>query len=134
MTNHVLILDDNPDNRELLFLALSSDDYNIYQCETHQDAHQHIMSNRVDVALLDIELPDGDGLEIAATMRQQHPASVIIMLSALDNFEMIHKASDIGVNAYIVKPYDLAILLDLIAKIKAAEITATTKTKIMRVR
>src|SRR5690606_34835836 len=71
-------------------------------------------SSPFDLALLDVELPDVDGLEVAVRMRKHSPEAVLIMLSANDNTDLVQRARELGANAYIVKPFNLPKLLEFV--------------------
>jgi CheY-like chemotaxis protein len=115
MTKQVLILDDNADNRQLLYFALMAGDYEIHQAEQGSDVVAFMHDNRsFDLALLDVELPDGDGLELAAKLRLQCPDVALIMLSANDDTTRLEKARRVGANAYVVKPFNLPEVLKFI--------------------
>ena len=121
MIQHILILDDNADNRQLLFFALMSGDYVIYQAESGSDIARIVaQAPRIDLALLDIELPDADGLELGANLRAQMPNVRLIMLSANDNTERLEKAREIGAEAYVVKPFNLPQVLKFIREMEAS--------------
>ncbi|NLF77133.1 MAG: response regulator [Chloroflexi bacterium] len=114
MTKRVLILDDNADNRKLLFYALMSGDYEIHQAELGSDVTRLIEDTEFDLALLDIEIPDGDGLELAEQMRDRYPDAVVIMLSANDNTDRLEQARKVGAHAFVVKPFNLPKVLEFI--------------------
>jgi CheY-like chemotaxis protein len=116
MTKKVLILDDNADNRELLGFALMNGDYEIHKAELGKDAMQLVENTRFDLALLDVELPDLDGLDVAEILRARCPEVGVIMLSANDNMDRLEKARRIGVNAYVIKPFNLPDLLKFLRK------------------
>ncbi|MBI5959699.1 MAG: response regulator [Chloroflexi bacterium] len=119
MTKKVLILDDNADNRELLGFALMTGDYEIHKAELGKDAMQMVESTQFDLALLDVELPDIDGLDLAETMRTRYPDVGLIMLSANDNMDRLEKARRVGANAYVIKPFNLPELLKFLKKFEA---------------
>lgn len=116
MTKRVLILDDNADNRKLLVFALHAHPYKVCEAALGEDVVALLKSEPppFDLALLDVELPDGDGLELATRLRQHSPGVVLIMLSANDNGDLVQKARDLGANAYVVKPFNLPKLLEFI--------------------
>ena len=115
MTKHVLILDDNADNRKLLCYALMPQDYAIHEAELGRDVLRLLdQKTDIDLALLDIELPDIDGLDVAEKLRQRFPGIVLIMLSANDNSDRLNRARQVGVQAYAVKPFNLKKILDFI--------------------
>jgi DNA-binding response OmpR family regulator len=130
MTKQVLILDDNADNRKLLFYALMAGDYEIHQAELRNQVPDLIKHMDIDLALLDIELPDGDGLELAAQLRAKNPDTVVIMLSANDNVDRLEKARAVGVAAYVIKPFNLPKLLDFI---RSTEIQSVYRSEKMHV-
>lgn len=131
MSKQVLILDDNADNRELLFFALMSRDYDIHQAALGRDAKKIIGQVSVDLALLDVELPDGDGLELAEQIRRHNPEAVLVMLSANDSNELLQQARDLGVNAYVVKPFNLPRLLSFIRSVDEKGVTSGTKMQML---
>lgn len=118
MTKQVLILDDNADNRQLLYFALKNGDYEIHQAELGSDVVKLMETVSFDIALLDVELPDADGLELGGTMRQHYPNIILIMLSANDSMEYLKKARQIGAIAYVVKPFNLPKVLEFIRELE----------------
>jgi DNA-binding response OmpR family regulator len=132
MGKQVLLVDDNPDNRELLFYALKTTDYEIMMAATAAEANALLNQKTFDLALLDVGLPDGSGLDIAETLRQKVPCAVIVILSAIDNPYELSRSAKIGVNAYIVKPFNLIQVLGLVDDINNKTVTAETKMKVMK--
>lgn len=116
MTKQILILDDNASNLQLLFIALNTSftDGQIYQTKTIQEAQAILDTHPIDLAVLDVELPDGSGIELAATQRQKSPTMLLVMLSAIDARDELDRACHIGANAYITKPFDLGEVLELL--------------------
>lgn len=132
MTQHVLILDDNADNRKLLFFALMSGDYIIYQAEMGGELDSILeKAPRIDLALLDVELPDADGIELGGKLRKQMPDMRLIMLSANDNIEQLEKARTIGADAYVVKPFNLPQVLKFIREMESSPANASTDMKVL---
>lgn len=118
MKKKVLILDDNADNRELLAFALMSGDYEIFKAELGSDAIKLFETTQFDLALLDVELPDADGLDLAEKLRARCPEIALIMLSANDNLDRLEKARQVGANAYVIKPFNLVEVLKFIREIE----------------
>jgi DNA-binding response OmpR family regulator len=131
MTKRVLILDDNADNRKLLFYALMSGDYEIHQAELGSDVARLIEDTQFDLALLDIELPDGDGLDLAAKMRDRCPNAVVIMLSANDNIDRLEQARKVGAHAFVVKPFNLPKVLEFIQNCDASPAGSTADMQVL---
>lgn len=118
MTKQVLIVDDNPGNRKLLFFALNAGDYEFHQAQTGAEALAAIDTTTIDLALLDVELPDINGLDLAETVRQRFPKTLLVMLSVLDTSEAFERAFHAGANAYVIKPYNLRKVLELIQQLQ----------------
>ena len=120
MVKQVLILDDNNDNRTLLsfcFLTLTTG-YDIHQAAVGKEVTLLMEHTHFDLAFLDIELPDANGLDLASQLRQRFPNIVIIMLSANDEIDKLERARKVGANAFIVKPFNLHDVLQLIHEIE----------------
>ncbi len=128
MTKRVLILDDNADNRKLLVYALHGHKYEICEAALGQEVLAMLQNgaNSFDLALLDVELPDGDGLTLATKLREHSPEIVLIMLSANDSVDLVQHARTLGANAYVVKPFNLPKLLEFIRDFDQQTITAST--------
>lgn len=118
MTKQVLIVDDNPSNRKLLYFALKAGDYELHQAENGNEAMSVIEKTALDLALLDVQLPDIDGLDLARTVRQRFPEVLLIMLSVLDTGEAFERAFQAGANAYVIKPYNLRKVLELLQQLE----------------
>lgn len=114
MSKQVLIVDDNPANRKLLYFALRRGDYEMHEAATAGELMTITESVSPDLALLDIELPDEDGLSLAGKLRQKYPKAILVMLSVNDEPSIVDRAFYAGANAYVVKPYDLCQVVDLI--------------------
>jgi CheY-like chemotaxis protein len=110
MAKHVLIVDDNSDNLELLsfsFTCLQSG-YEIHRAAAGSEVAGLLEKTHLDLALLDVELPDADGLKLAEQLRQRFPDIVLIMLSANDEMDKLERARQVGASAYVVKPFNLS--------------------------
>jgi DNA-binding response OmpR family regulator len=77
------------------------------------DAQAHLTAAdaRFDVVLLDVGLPDGDGRDLCAKLREQGHKMPIIMLTGLDTESNEVRSLDVGANDYVAKPFKLAVLL-----------------------
>ena len=121
MGKKVIIVDDHPANRKLLYFALrTGGDYEFHEAGSGAELMLLIEKVTPDLALLDIELPDIDGLTLAEKLRKQFPKAILVMLSVLDNPDVLKKAFEAGANAYVIKPYNLRAVLDLICRLQSA--------------
>ena len=105
----VVIEDDEAIGRHLT-LALGNQGYDV---EWHRAAQPGLAAARrgCRVLLLDLGLPDGDGIEVARTLRAEQPDLLIIMLTARGDTIDVVTGLDAGADDYLVKPFDLSVLL-----------------------
>lgn len=109
----ILIVEDDKNLNKGLMLALK-DNYRTFTADSIQGALEHV--NKSDLIILDMNLPDGDGLDLIEQVRK-HNDQPIIVLSAR-NMEMdIVTAIQMGADDYITKPFSLGILLAKIERI-----------------
>ncbi len=75
------------------------------------------------LVLLDVYLPDGDGLDVARRLLDTHPSPAVILISAANDHETVKQAVQLGAFHYLVKPFDLAVLTDLLTSFRQAHTT-----------
>ena len=109
----ILIIEDDKNLNKGLSIALNKD-YEVFSVNTISEAKNFI--DDVDLILLDMNLPDGDGLEIIKYTRETSSIPIIV-LSAIDLEAYIISAINLGADDYLTKPFSLGILE---AKIKRA--------------
>lgn len=109
----ILIIEDDKNLNKGLSIALNKN-YEVFSVSTASEAKSFIFS--VDLILLDMNLPDGDGLEIIKLTRKTSSIPIIV-LSAIDLEAYIISAVNLGADDYLTKPFSLGILE---AKIKRA--------------
>ncbi len=112
-TNRVLIVDDNGMNRDMLARRLERKGYDVIVAASAHEAIQRVKAERLDLILLDIEMPEVTGLEALVAIRELYSANElpIIMVTARNQSEDIVKALNIGANDYLTKPVDFAVAL-----------------------
>ena len=104
----VLIIDDSITVRMDLVGAFASTNFDAFSCSSAVEARQHLAQGSVDVVILDVLLPDADGVELLAELRAL-PAcrdAVVLMLSTEAEVRDRVRAFKTGVDEYIGKPYD----------------------------
>jgi DNA-binding response OmpR family regulator len=113
----ILVADDQPGIIAALTMILKADDYEVVTASTGQEALDRIDSEMPDVVLLDIDMPQPDGLEVCRLIRErkQHEAVAIMMLTAEPGESRIITALENGADDYMAKPFHTEALL---AKIK----------------
>ena len=111
-----LVIDDEPQIRRLLRVTLEANGYRVFDAATGQDGLVETAQRKPDVILLDLGLPDLDGLEVLKRIREWSRAPVII-LSVRDAEEEKVTALDSGADDYVTKPFNSA---ELLARLRAA--------------
>jgi CheY-like chemotaxis protein len=133
MTTNVLILDDNKDNLTLLYFCFRTlkSGYEIFEAMNGADVRSVAdQTTHLDLALLDIELPDADGLDLAEYLRQKFPDLVVMMLSSNDELEKLEKARHLRLNAYVVKPFNLSVILGFLREFESHQINVDTQMQV----
>ncbi len=117
MTNNprtVLIIDDEPDIRELLEITLGRMKLATDAAENVQDAKALLAENSYDLCLTDMNLPDGSGLEIVSLIGEQFPQTPVAMITAHGSMDSAIEALKSGAFDYVQKPVDLDQLRSLV--------------------
>ncbi|RME72773.1 MAG: DNA-binding response regulator [Chloroflexi bacterium] len=114
-TPHVLIVDDEDTLRHFLRLHLQDQGYRVSEAADGASAMVLIEQETFDVALVDLRLPDADGLEIVRRLRQVAPTTSIIIVTAYASLDSAIEALRQGAHDYLTKPFDTAELLASVA-------------------
>jgi len=112
-----LIIDDEAQIRRLLRVVLEGEKYKVYEAETGQQGLMEIASRRPDAILLDLGLPDLEGLEVLKRFREWSEAPVIV-LTVRDDVQGKVDALDAGADDYVTKPFSTP---ELLARLRAAQ-------------
>jgi two-component system KDP operon response regulator KdpE len=118
-----LIIDDEKQIRRLLRLALEGAGLQVYEAETGQEGLSEIVHRRPDVVLLDLGLPDMEGVKVLHRLREWSDVPVLI-LSVRDDAEEKVAALDAGADDYVTKPFDTA---ELLARVRVAQRRSLTE-------
>ncbi|MFN8486481.1 MAG: response regulator [Caldilineaceae bacterium] len=100
----VLVVDDDQATRELMRLYLKSLGHNVLLAENGTEALEYVKNEPLDLIILDIILPERDGLVICAAIRQL-VETPILMLTAANKIEYAARAFQLGADGYITKPF-----------------------------
>ncbi len=106
----VLVVDDEPQIRRLLRKILEREDYNVSLAKDAREALRMLAVEKPDAVLLDLGLPDRDGLELVPLIRAQSDATLLIV-SAREAISEKVAALDEGADDYVTKPFDTDELL-----------------------
>ena len=109
----ILIVDDIAENRDMLSRRLERRGYMTEQAEDGRSALDVISTQAGDLVLLDIMLPDMNGLEVLSRVRESYPrrALPVIMVSAKNESFDVVEALNLGANDYVTKPVDFAVAM-----------------------
>src|SRR3982751_6274442 len=116
MQGKVLIIDDEEKLRSLLARLLKLEGYVITEAGNLKAAHKAIEAEEPDVVLCDVKLPDGNGVDLIAEIKQQHPHIEIILLTAYGNIPDGIQAMKNGAFDYITKGDDNSKVVPLLSK------------------
>lgn len=106
---HILLVEDDRTLSNGIILTLKNENYHMEQCFGLHSARQRIKENFFDLCILDINLPDGNGLDFLKELRQMQDIKVIL-LTANDMEADIVMGLEMGADDYITKPFSLAVL------------------------
>ena len=112
----VAIIDDDSAIRNSLSRALRIENYNVELFEDGGSALRAIQLKAPDAIILDLQLPDVDGLEVCRRIRRAGDPTPILMLTARDAVNDRVEGLDVGADDYLVKPFDLP---ELLARLRA---------------
>lgn len=109
----ILIVDDNPTNCQLLAKRLSRQGYRCSQALSGKQALQMVAEQTPDIMLLDMMMPEMDGLEVLTILRRSHDSISlpVLMVTARNEGEDVVSAFAAGANDYIEKPVDFPVLV-----------------------
>jgi len=114
--SYVAIVDDDSAIRSALGRALRMENYDVELFEDGASALRSIQLRAPDAIVLDLQLPDVDGLEVCRRIRRSGDTTPILMLTARNAVNDRVEGLDVGADDYLVKPFDLA---ELLARLRA---------------
>jgi two-component system KDP operon response regulator KdpE len=112
----VLVVEDEPQMRKFVRIALESHDYRVIEAEAAAEAIQQATAYTPDAILLDLGLPDMDGLELTSRLREWSGVPILV-ISAREQEEIKVRALDGGADDYLTKPFGAA---ELMARLRVA--------------
>jgi DNA-binding response OmpR family regulator len=112
----LLLVEDEKELLDVIQQSLNKENYLVETAGTYATALDKIISFDYDCILLDIMLPDGNGLDLLAELKSMNKADNVIIISAKDSIEDKIKGLDMGADDYLVKPFHIA---ELNARIKS---------------
>ena len=112
----ILVVDDEPEIRRLLRNTLSVQGYDVFEAATGSEALDAARRGKPDLVILDLGLPDLDGMEIIRTLRAASQVPIVILSSRGDERGKV-AALDLGADDYVTKPFGVE---ELMARLRAA--------------
>ena len=112
---NILVVDDEKEIADVVELYLQNDQYKVFKFYNGQDALDCINNMKIDLAILDIMLPDIDGFQILKQIRQKYTFPVIMLTAKTEYMDKITGLT-LGADDYIPKPFNP---LELVARVKA---------------
>ena len=112
----ILIVEDDKYIIHFLSISLKEENYGLWVAKTVKEAVSLFYANRPDLVILDLGLPDGDGMEVIESIREAADTPVIVVSARQDEDEKI-RALDAGADDYVTKPFYMG---ELQARIRAA--------------
>lgn len=118
---HVLVVDDDPHILRTLRIHLAGHGYTVVTAENGRDAVRLAGTDRPDLVVLDLGLPDIDGAAVIAAVRADSTVPIIVLSARTDAADKV-RALDIGADDYVTKPFGTT---ELLARLRAAVRRAT---------
>jgi two-component system KDP operon response regulator KdpE len=111
-----LIVEDEPQIRRFVRMALEGEGWQVHQSETLKRGLIDAGTRTPDLIVLDLGLPDGDGVELIREVRNWSPVPIIVLSARIDESDKI-TALDAGADDYLTKPFGIG---ELLARVRAA--------------
>ena len=115
MSQKILIVDDEVEIADLVELYLKSEGYTVRKFYSGREALDCVNSEELDLAILDVMLPDMDGFTLCARIREEHFWPIIMLTAKVEDMDKIMGLT-IGADDYITKPFNP---LELVARVKS---------------
>jgi two-component system, OmpR family, KDP operon response regulator KdpE len=112
----ILVIDDEPPIRRFLHTTLAAAGYQVVEAETAAQASRLLASEKPDLLILDLGLPDRSGLELIAEIRDASTVPILVLSARHDERSKV-EALDLGADDYLAKPFGMA---ELMARLRAA--------------
>lgn len=103
----ILIIDDDESTRKSLMLIFRKKGYEIETVGSGHEGLEKVKEKNFNLVLVDIKLPDMEGIDLIEPLKEIHPDTAVIMVTAFASMETVMKALNLGASAYITKPLNM---------------------------
>ena len=113
MTSHVLVIEDEPDIRKTIDYNLSKESFKVIQAASIEEGEKALASNKIDVIILDLMLPDGSGLTLCRDIKSEPKTKnipVIILTAKTEEVDRV-VGFELGADDYVTKPFSVRELI-----------------------
>ena len=112
-----IVVEDEPQIRRFVRTALESESWRVFEAGTLKDGLSEAATRRPELVVLDLALPDGDGIELVRSMRAWSSSPILVLSARGDERDKI-QALDAGADDYLTKPFGIG---ELLARVRALE-------------
>jgi len=116
LNESILVVDDDAEIRETLSSVLESEGYLVEAVKNGKEAVKACETAYFDVALIDMELPDMNGIEILRRLKEKQPRMIMIIITGFASLENAVKAVNEGAHGFVLKPFNVGELLKMVRK------------------
>ncbi|MFC4777738.1 response regulator [Paenibacillus sp. GCM10023252] len=110
----ILVVDDQASIRVLLLELFKEEGCTVYEASHGQAALAQFHKQPIDCILLDLKMPDMDGIEVLRSVRETDPNVMVVMISAYGDLAKVDEARRLGVATFFTKPFDIEELRDYV--------------------
>jgi len=115
METNILVVDDEPEIADLVSVYLRGEGFQVFSCGTGGEALEIVAREKVDLAVLDVMLPDISGLTLCAEIRRSRQFPILMLTAKTEDTDKITGLT-VGADDYMTKPFSP---LELVARVKA---------------
>ncbi len=112
---NILVVDDEKEIADLIEIYLKNANYNVYKFYSSKDALNSLKNIKIDLAILDVMMPDIDGFSLCSKIREKYNFPIIFVTAKIENIDKVNGLT-IGADDYITKPFQP---IELMARVKA---------------
>ncbi|MGI6551209.1 MAG: response regulator [Syntrophomonadales bacterium] len=122
MGHRVLVVDDQKGVRRLLEELFKKEGYEVNVAVDGKDSVEKVKAYPPDIVLMDMKMPNMNGLEASQEIIKYDQTIPIIMMTAYGEMEVVQKALEVGVKKYITKPFDIIDLRNMVKEVLESKV------------